>query len=52
MKLIIRNGTPAHMDVAEATPQEVVDLRRLLTYRDRSVEFLLARHKKNKRWAE
>jgi superfamily II DNA or RNA helicase len=53
MRLIVDKNTPSQLDLdPEATPEEAKQLSELLTFRDRSVEFLIARHKKNYRWKD
>lgn len=55
MKLAIQNGlgaAPYEVRILESTEAEHASLKSLLTFRDRQVEFLIARHKRNWRFKE
>ena len=53
MKLSVDKLTPSRLDLDPSTsPEEMKSLTSLLTYRDRGVEFLISRHKKNFRWKD
>jgi len=52
LKLIITSSTPAELTVTEATESDLSTLRSLLTFRDRQVEFLVSKHKRNRRWRD
>lgn len=55
MKLAIQDGLgafPYEVQILESSEAEWASLKSLLTFRDRQVEFLIARHKKNWRFKE
>lgn len=56
MKLIIEDtptgNAPPEVRVQEATEAELASVKSLLTFRDRQVEFLISRHKRNWRMKE